>query len=226
MDDSLRNAFRFSPSRLVLVGLVFVLAALPATVGAAPIEQTQRTNHDTVHLSHQLRVLERFLAGGPEHWEATKPPKVPAGISITTADGQLKDNAFTEFLSWERDKDPQRFDARHPKVASLLAQATNLLGTDPPLDPPVSSAAAVNKARTSVSTPQLAAEMLVAPSPVPSAPQLGAEMLVAPSPVPSAPQLGAEMLVAPSPVPEPSSVVVGALLCGSFALWRGWKAER
>lgn len=192
MDDSLRNAFRFSPSRLVVVGLAFVLASRPATVGAAPIVQPQPTDHHTVHLSHQLRELERFLAGGPEHWEVTKPPKIPDGISITTANGQLKDNTFTEFLSWERDKNPQRFDDRHPKVAPLLAQATNLLGTDPPLDPPASSSAVVNKARTSA----------------------------------SAPQLGAEMLVAPSPVPEPSSLVVGALLCGSFALWRGRKAER
>ncbi len=155
-----------------------------------------------------MRELERFLAGGPEHWEVTKPPKVPAGISITTANGQLKDNTFTEFLSWESDKNP-RFDVRHPKVARLLGQATNLLGSDPPLDPAVSSSAVVNKSRTSASAPQLAAETLVAPIPILSPPQLGAEMLVA-----------------PIPIPEPSSMVLGALLCGSFALWRGRKAER
>ena len=202
--------------RLRLVASVSLGLAWLLTLGGGRLDAAKIKGH--VHsfptnMSHQQRVdLQEFLSGGPAHWAVTRPPQFPAGLSITNPNGTLKNNSLVNFLFWDRQHDPVRFDHLHPRIAPLIHSLTK-----------TTSAAQMLQIPATISQPSHSSAfmVLIPPTSDPSAGKGSVTVSAAGSASTSASgsNATAEGLVAPSPVPEPSSVISTLAL---FGLASGW----
>jgi hypothetical protein len=126
------NTSRAKRGRFLALGLA--LSALTLGLPGEAPGATLRTNKQQVPppdiSGQEASDLRAFLRAGPKHWAVTHPPRLPAGIDVTKADGTLKTGALENFLFWTRAHNPTLFDKRHPNLAPLFQQLDrNLAGS-------------------------------------------------------------------------------------------------
>jgi len=192
------------PISAALLGLGLACSACPAR---AVTIQAFRTHHGPNISGDEARDIRTFLAGGPSHWAVAKPPKLPAGLTITGPDGSLKSGAMVNFLAWRRDLNPQFFDYRHPRIAPLFRQQDRALA----------SRQAQLLAATIALPPHSSGFMTL--DPVKAA--VDAKNAHGPANVPVR---VAQVIAGPAPVPEPSGVVSTLAIFGLAGGW--WRLRR